>query len=51
MDFEMIAAHLTAGIVDSELMKAAKGKAAENVAKVYFDVLDALKAEDERRKK
>ena len=50
-DDRLIAAHLTAALIAQAQAQdgKAKGTAAGNVAKLYFDVLEALRAESKNR--
>jgi hypothetical protein len=53
-DQEVVAAHLAAALITptmTQAMVAAKGGPAAAAVKVYFEVLDALAAEDKRRQK
>lgn len=50
-DTRLIAAHLAAALIKQVPMAQAKGTAAENAAKLYFDVLEAVRAEDKDRSK
>jgi hypothetical protein len=48
-DDRLIAAHLTAALIAQPQDAKAKGSAAGNAVKLYFDVLDALRAESRNR--
>ena len=48
-DDRLIAAHLTAALIAQAQDAKAKGSAAGNAVKLYFDVLDALRAESRNR--
>jgi hypothetical protein len=48
-DDRLIAAHLTAALISGAPIAKGKGSAAENAAKLYFDVLEALRAEQKNR--
>jgi hypothetical protein len=50
-DDRLIAAHLTAALIAQAQAEdgKAKGTAARNAAKLYFDVVDALRAESKYR--
>jgi len=50
-DDRLIAAHLTAALIAQAQAQdgKAKGTAAGNTAKLYFDVVDALRAESKNR--
>ena len=50
-DDRLIAAHLTAALIAQAQAEhgKAKGIAARNAAKLYFDVVDALRAESKNR--
>ncbi len=48
-DDRLIAAHLTAALIAQAQDAKAKGSAAGNAVKLYFDVLDALRAESGNR--
>jgi hypothetical protein len=52
-DDRLIAAHLTAALIAQAQAEdgKAKGTAARNAAKLYFDVVDALRAESKNRHK
>jgi hypothetical protein len=46
-DDRLIAAHLAAAMIRNP----PKGARAENAAKIYFDVLEAVRAEEKKRKR
>ncbi len=48
-DDRLIAAHLTAALIVQAHDAKAKGSPAGSAAKLYFDVLDALRAESKNR--
>ena len=48
-DPRMIAAHLAAALIVGKLLEKAKGGPATAAAKIYFDVLDAVKKEQDKR--
>jgi hypothetical protein len=48
-DPRSIAAHLAAALIASKPLEKAKGDPATAAAKIYFDVLDAVKKEQEKR--
>ena len=41
-DLRIVAAHLAARMVDADMLAGVKGRPADNAAKIYFDVYDAL---------
>jgi hypothetical protein len=48
-DPRSIAAHLAAALIASKPLEKAKGGPAAAAAKIYFDVLDAVKKEQDKR--
>ena len=48
-DTRLIAAHLAAALIASKQLDKANGGTAAAAAKLYFDVLDAVTIEQERR--
>lgn len=49
-ELPIVAAHLAAELINPKMLEKVKGSPADAAAKIYFDCLDALKAEEAKRR-